>query len=383
MAGKGVDDGLRQGLSARQAGLTNVSSVVLKSVTKRYGQLEVVHAISLEVQEGEFVVLLGPSGCGKTTTLRMVAGLEDISSGDIEIAGRRVNDVEPKDRQIAMVFQNYALYPHMTVRQNMQFALKPQGLDAGVVRQRIEEACRILGLEPLLERKPSQLSGGQRQRVAMARAMVRTPKVFLFDEPLSNLDAKLRAQVRVEIAKLHKRLGTTALYVTHDQVEAMTLADKIVIMKDGNIEQVGSPEEVFARPQNLFVATFIGSPAMNLIPTTVVSDQRRPVLRAGDLMIPSPDRTVAKLKAGQQITLGIRPSDLRLAKPGDPGPIYDATVEVSEFLGTQVLLDMRLGGFEVTAEAPAQDRPATDRPVQIAFDPGAMHLFDTASGVAI
>ena len=342
-----------------------------------------MHAINLEVKEGEFVVLLGPSGCGKTTTLRMVAGLEDISSGDIEIAGRRVNDVEPKDRQIAMVFQNYALYPHMTVRQNMHFALKPQGLDAGEVKRRIEEASRVLGLDQLLERKPSQLSGGQRQRVAMARAMVRTPKVFLFDEPLSNLDAKLRSQVRVEIAKLHKRLGTTALYVTHDQVEAMTLADKIVIMKDGNIEQVGSPEEVFAHPRNLFVATFVGSPAMNLIATMVGSDSDRPILRAGDLTIPVPDRAARKLAVGQQVTLGIRPSDLRVAKPGEPGPSYDASVEVAEYLGTQVLLDMRLGGFEVTAEVPAQDRPADNCPLRIAFEPGAVHLFDTASGMAI
>ena len=360
-----------------------MSSVVLKSVTKRYGSLEVVHAIDLEVKEGEFVVLLGPSGCGKTTTLRMVAGLEDISSGVIEIAGRRVNDVEPKDRQIAMVFQNYALYPHMTVRQNMQFALKPQGLNAGEVGRRIEEASRVLGLDQLLERKPSQLSGGQRQRVAMARAMVRTPKVFLFDEPLSNLDAKLRSQVRVEIAKLHKRLGTTALYVTHDQVEAMTLADKIVIMKDGNIEQVGSPEEVFARPRNLFVAAFVGSPAMNLIATTVESDGGRPILRAGGLTLPAPECAAQKLKAGQAVTVGLRPSDLRVAKVGDRGLTYDATVEVAEFLGTQVLLDMRLAGFELTAEIPAQDRPASDRPLRIAFDASSIHLFDTGSGAAI
>jgi multiple sugar transport system ATP-binding protein len=352
-------------------------------VTKRYGLHEVVHAIDLEVTEGEFAVLLGPSGCGKTTTLRMVAGLEDISSGEIKIAGRRVNDVEPKDRQIAMVFQNYALYPHMTVRQNMQFALKPQQLEAKEVAARIDEAARVLGLEPLLERKPSQLSGGQRQRVAMARAMVRTPKVFLFDEPLSNLDAKLRSQVRVEIAKLHKRLGTTALYVTHDQVEAMTLADKIVIMKDGNIEQIGSPEEVFARPRNLFVASFIGSPAMNLIEMTVESQGGRAVLKGAEITIPAPSGAAGKIKVGQRVTVGIRPSDLHIAKPADSGPVYDATVDVSEFLGTEVLLDLRVGGAEMTAQIPAQEKPAEDQAIRIAFDLNAVHLFDTASGVAV
>jgi multiple sugar transport system ATP-binding protein len=360
-----------------------VSSVVLKNVTKRYGLHEVVHAIDLEVTEGEFAVLLGPSGCGKTTTSRMVAGLEDISSGEIKIAGRRVNDVEPKDRQIAMVFQNYALYPHMTVRQNMQFALKPQQLEAKEVAARIDEAARVLGLEPLLERKPSQLSGGQRQRVAMARAMVRTPKVFLFDEPLSNLDAKLRSQVRVEIAKLHKRLGTTALYVTHDQVEAMTLADKIVIMKDGNIEQIGSPEEVFARPRNLFVASFIGSPAMNLIEMTVESQGGRAVMKGAEITIPAPSGAAGKIKVGQRVTVGIRPSDLHIAKPADSGPVYDATVDVSEFLGTEVLLDLRVGGAEMTAQIPAQEKPAEDQAIRIAFDLNAVHLFDTASGVAV
>ena len=360
-----------------------MSSVVLKNVTKRYGLHEVVHAIDLEVTEGEFAVLLGPSGCGKTTTLRMVAGLEDISSGEIKIAGRRVNDVEPKDRQIAMVFQNYALYPHMTVRQNMQFALKPQQLEAKEVAARIDEAARVLGLEPLLERKPSQLSGGQRQRVAMARAMVRTPKVFLFDEPLSNLDAKLRSQVRVEIAKLHKRLGTTALYVTHDQVEAMTLADKIVIMKDGNIEQIGSPEEVFARPRNLFVASFIGSPAMNLIEMTVESQGGRAVLKGAEITIPAPSGAAGNIKVGQRVTVGIRPSDLHIAKPADSGPVYDATVDVSEFLGTEVLLDLRVGGAEMTAQIPAQEKPAEDQAIRIAFDLNAVHLFDTSSGVAV
>ncbi|MBN9552671.1 MAG: sn-glycerol-3-phosphate ABC transporter ATP-binding protein UgpC [Alphaproteobacteria bacterium] len=357
-----------------------MSSVTLRKVVKRYGQVEVVHGIDLSVEEGEFVVLLGPSGCGKTTTLRMVAGLEDISAGQLEIAGRVVNDVAPKDRQIAMVFQNYALYPHMTVRQNMEFALKPQKLAANEVSARIAEAARILGLEPLLARKPAQLSGGQRQRVAMARAMVRTPKVFLFDEPLSNLDAKLRTQVRVEIAKLHRRLGTTVLYVTHDQVEAMTLADKIVIMKDGHIEQVGSPEEVFAKPRNLFVATFIGSPAMNLLPAKVAVVNGAPVLVANGFRLAAPPSIVSALDPGASVTLGIRPSDIRVDEAGD----YEAVVEVDEYLGTEVLLNLRAGNHELVAQVPAAARPAPDRQsVRIGFDAARLHVFDTQSGEAI
>ncbi len=359
-----------------------MSSVTLRNVVKRYGQVEVVHGVNLAIEEGEFVVLLGPSGCGKTTTLRMVAGLEDISGGELEIAGRVVNDVAPKDRQIAMVFQNYALYPHMTVLQNMEFALKPQKLSAQEVKARIAEAARILGLEPLLQRKPSQLSGGQRQRVAMGRAMVRTPKVFLFDEPLSNLDAKLRTQVRLEIAKLHKRLGTTVLYVTHDQIEAMTLADRIVIMKDGHIEQVGSPEEVFSRPRNLFVASFIGSPAMNLLPATVQAASGRPVLVSGTLSFQAPEAVAGKLKPGQEVTVGVRPSDVSLVGAGGEG--YDAAIEVTEYLGTEALLNLKVGGHELVAQVPAASRPAQEEQgVRIAFDPRRLHVFDTGSGQAI
>lgn len=358
-----------------------MSSVTLRNVVKRYGQIEVVHGIDLNIEEGEFVVLLGPSGCGKTTTLRMVAGLEDISDGELEIAGRVVNDVAPKDRQIAMVFQNYALYPHMTVRQNMEFALKPQKLSANEVDGRIAEASRILGLEPLLQRKPSQLSGGQRQRVAMGRAMVRTPKVFLFDEPLSNLDAKLRTQVRLEIAKLHKRLGTTVLYVTHDQVEAMTLADKIVIMKDGYIEQVGSPEEVFARPRNLFVATFIGSPAMNLLPASVQARDGRPILISDSLVFDVPAALASTLKPAQNVTIGVRPSDINLVGD-DEG--HSASIEVTEYLGTEALLNLKIGNQEIVAQVPAAHRPTQDKTLaRIAFDSRHLHVFDTASGQAL
>jgi multiple sugar transport system ATP-binding protein len=360
-----------------------MSSVTLRKVYKRYGEVEVVHGIDLEVEEGEFVVLLGPSGCGKTTTLRMVAGLESISDGELEIAGSLVNDVAPKDRQIAMVFQNYALYPHMTVRQNMEFALKPQKLAAGEVGARIAEAARILGLETLLERKPAQLSGGQRQRVAMGRAMVRTPKVFLFDEPLSNLDAKLRMQVRLEIAKLHKRLGTTILYVTHDQVEAMTLADKIVIMKDGHIEQVGSPEEVFARPRNLFVATFIGSPAMNLVPARVEAADGRPMLVAGALRFAPPPALAARLKPAQAVTVGVRPSDVRLVDDAC-ADAYDAAVEVTEYLGTEALINLKVDGLDMIAQVPSAQRPAAGREaVRIAFAADQFHVFDTQGGQAI
>lgn len=358
-----------------------MSSVTLRNVVKRYGQLEVVHGINLEIEEGAFVVLLGPSGCGKTTTLRMVAGLESISDGQLEIASQVVNEVAPKDRQIAMVFQNYALYPHMTVRQNMEFALKPQKLDNLEVDRRITEASRILGLEPLLARKPAQLSGGQRQRVAMARAMVRTPKVFLFDEPLSNLDAKLRTQVRLEIAKLHKRLGTTVLYVTHDQIEAMTLADKIVIMKDGHIEQVGSPEEVFASPKNLFVATFIGSPSMNLFQMKAEQGEFGLQLTSEAFSVPVPGRLFGKLSPGKKVTLGVRPSDIRIAAKGEAGS-FEARVEVVEYLGIEALINLRIGSQEFIAQVSAAERPIPDQSVSVLFNPAGLHFFDSESGQA-
>lgn len=355
-----------------------MSAIELRQIAKRYGKLEVVHGIDLDISAGEFVVLLGPSGCGKTTTLRMVAGLEDVSDGTLSIGGKVVNAVAPKDRGVAMVFQNYALYPHMTVRQNMEFALRPLKLPREEVEKRVTETAATLGLDALLARKPAALSGGQRQRVAMARAMVRTPDVFLFDEPLSNLDAKLRTQVRWEIAKLHKRLGSTILYVTHDQVEAMTLADKIVIMRDGYVEQIGSPEEVYSNPRNTFVATFIGSPAMNLIPVRVVGD----MLQSEGFQLPVPARFQGIAAEGQELLLGIRPREVQLLEQDAEGAIA-AQVEVTEFLGDDALIDIRMGAHEMIIQVPAAQRPADDARISVRFNTAAIHLFDKDSGLSL
>ncbi|MBK5933627.1 carbohydrate ABC transporter ATP-binding protein (CUT1 family) [Rhodovulum imhoffii] len=355
-----------------------MSAIILNKVVKTYGAVQVVHGIDLEIEEGEFVVLLGPSGCGKTTTLRMVAGLEDVSGGELSIGGKIVNDVAPKDRGVAMVFQNYALYPHMTVRQNMEFALRPMKLGKTEVANRIAATAGILGLGDLLERRPAQLSGGQRQRVAMGRAMVRTPEVFLFDEPLSNLDAKLRTQVRWEIGKLHQRLGTTVLYVTHDQVEAMTLADKIVIMRDGHVEQVGTPEDVYAAPKSTFVATFIGSPSMNMIAARVISG----CLQADALSVPIPERFADRVSEGQAVTLGVRPIEIKRVGADTPGAMK-ARVEVTEYLGNEALLDLRVGQHELVAEVPADQRAEPGETVHVCLNTTAVHLFDTESGLTL
>lgn len=355
-----------------------MSSIQLNNIVKNYDTTQVVHGVDLNIDDGEFVVLLGPSGCGKSTILRMVAGLEDITSGELQIGGALANDKAPKDRGIAMVFQNYALYPHMSVRKNMEFALRPLKLGATEVERRIAETAEMLGLSELLQRKPAQLSGGQRQRVAMGRAMVRTPQVFLFDEPLSNLDAKLRTQVRWEIGRLHKRLGVTVLYVTHDQVEAMTLADKIVILRDGRVEQVGSPEAVYSRPNNTFVATFIGSPSMNLLPGVI----REGNIVIDDLRLSIPPFYQNRVSEGQVVTLGIRPADIELSETKGTES-QTANVVVTEFLGNEALLDVCFGDHEMIIEVPAPQRPEQGAPVHLNFRPECIHLFDAESGAAL
>src|SRR6185437_8006170 len=317
-----------------------MARVAMRSLNKKYDEVHAVIDVNLDIRDQEFVVLVGPSGCGKTTTLRMVAGLESITSGHISIDEKVVNELPPMDRDIAMVFQNYALYPHMSVYDNMAFGLKMRKFDKAEIAKRVQEAATILGIEQLLKRKPRQLSGGQRQRVALGRAIVRHPQVFLFDEPLSNLDAKLRVQMRVELKKLHERLGTTAIYVTHDQVEAMTLGDRVVVMKDGVVQQVGEPLELYNRPANRFVAGFVGSPAMNFAKVELLEQDG--ALRAHNeaIRITVPPAIGGRLRRyiGGEVTLGIRPEDLRVATSEDPAELsFDAVVEVVEKLGSEIL----------------------------------------------
>lgn len=351
-----------------------VATVTLSDLTKAYGKAEVLHGINLDVKDGEFVVLVGPSGCGKSTTLRMLAGLEEITSGEISIGDRVVNNLEPKERNIAMVFQNYAIYPHMSVRKNIGFGLHTSKMSKPEKEKRIDEVAAILGMTELLERKPSQLSGGQRQRVAIGRAMVRDPSVFLFDEPLSNLDAQLRTQMRLEIKKLHQRVGTTIIFVTHDQVEAMTLADRIVIMKDGYIQQVGTPSEVFLKPKNMFVAQFIGAPSMNMLKGTAEGDSVK--LEAGPT-IKMPHKADVK-----DITIGIRPSALTTAKEGQT-PLMEGTVSLVEPLGTETLLYLDVGGHEVIASAPGRVHPQPGEKIALYADAEEIHMFDTNTQEAL
>jgi multiple sugar transport system ATP-binding protein len=319
--------------------------VSIQNVRKSFGRVEVVRGVSLDIAPGEFIVLVGPSGCGKSTTLRMVAGLDEISDGAITIDGRVINDLAPKDRDVAMVFQNYALYPHLSVFENICFGLRLKRTREEEIRRAVLEAAEILDLTKLLDRKPSDLSGGQRQRVAMGRAIVRDPKVFLFDEPLSNLDAKLRNQMRAEIKRLHARLGTTVIYVTHDQVEAMTLADRIVVMRDGNIEQIGTPSEVFDTPANAFVAGFIGSPPMNLVAASVEAGDRGPMLAVGQAgALPVPPALAARLAPGTNVLVGLRPEHLTIAAAGDGG--IAGTVDILEPLGSETILHVSIGAAD-------------------------------------
>ncbi len=349
-----------------------MSSVTIKNVRKNYGNLEVVHGINLEIEDGAFVVLLGPSGCGKSTLLRMIAGLESVTGGDIEIQGRRVNDVHPKDRNIAMVFQNYALYAHMKVRDNMSFSLQLAKRPQSEIDEKVKWAAKILNLEPYLDRYPRELSGGQRQRVAMGRAIVRNPAVFLFDEPLSNLDAKLRVQMRTEIKELHERLKTTTVYVTHDQIEAMTMADKIVILRDGYIEQEGSPLEVYDKPANLFVAEFIGSPSMNLLKGEVTGDG---VKVSDGTVLPLP--AVHNARIGQKVVYGIRPEHFTFGG-GTP-----AKVVVVEPTGPEMHIYADMGGQEICAIT--QERVSLSRDEIVDLKPrlDKVHLFDAESGKAL
>ncbi len=363
-----------------------MGQVVLKGINKFYDTVHAVKDVNLQIRDKEFVVFVGPSGCGKTTTLRMIAGLEAISSGDISIDGNVVNELAPMDRDIAMVFQNYALYPHMSVYDNMAFGLKMRKFEKAEIEKRVKDAADILGIGELLKRKPRQLSGGQRQRVALGRAIVRHPRVFLFDEPLSNLDAKLRVQMRVELKKLHLRLGTTAIYVTHDQVEAMTLGDRVVVMKDGWVQQVGEPLELYNTPANKFVAGFIGSPAMNFANVTVTEANGSVVAESKGLRIKLPDEIAQRVRAhsSRDVTLGIRPEDLTVAGASDSSDLcFDAAVEVVEQLGSEIILDTKVGDAMMVASVEPTTKVKLHDTLRLAMRPSRLHVFDQKTEAAI
>jgi multiple sugar transport system ATP-binding protein len=350
-----------------------MAKVSINDVRKFYGALEVIHGVSVEIEDGEFVVLVGPSGCGKSTLLRMIAGLEAISDGTISVDGQVVNDVAPKERDIAMVFQNYALYPHMTVRENMGFSLKLRGSSKAEINQAVEKAAGILGLGPLLERVPRDLSGGQRQRVAMGRAIVRDPKVFLFDEPLSNLDAKLRVQMRTEVKDLHQRLRSTTVYVTHDQIEAMTMADKIVVMHDGIVEQVGPPLELYDRPKNMFVAGFLGSPAMNFIHGTYRAGESAMLELADGQLVPITPQV--RVSDGEAVVLGIRPEDVVI----DPDHGLNVQVSVVEPTGAETYLVARHGDIEIVCVLRERVTLNPGDQVRLSLASRSAHLFDVTT----
>jgi len=349
-----------------------MAGVKISKALKAYGALNVLHGIDIDIADGEFVVLVGPSGCGKSTLLRMIAGLESVTGGTVSIGGKVVNNLPPKDRDIAMVFQSYALYPHKTVAENMVFALRLQKQPPDVIKQRLQAAAETLDLVPYLDRYPRQLSGGQRQRVAMGRAIVRSPQVFLFDEPLSNLDAKLRVQMRKEIKELHQRLKTTTIYVTHDQVEAMTMADKIVVMQGGNVEQIGTPLEVYDRPNNTFVATFIGSPSMNLLKGFYQADGNLFVTESGDKIELGFETEAAD---GQLVLLGVRPEHLSLSESG-----LRATVNVTEPTGSETVLFLRYGNKELVSVFSERHDFKPGQEIAVAPRAGKLHLFDAHSG---
>ncbi|MGL6258976.1 ABC transporter ATP-binding protein [Vibrio sp. WXL210] len=364
-----------------------MASVEFKHIDKIYpGNVHIVKDFNLKIDDGEFIVFLGPSGCGKSTTLRMLAGLEDISGGEIEIGDKVVNELEPKDRDIAMVFQSYALYPHMTVYENIAFALKLSGLDKRQIEQKVRPVADMLQLTPLLERKPKALSGGQRQRVAMGRAMVRTPEVFLFDEPLSNLDAKLRNSMRSEIKAMHKKLNKTTIYVTHDQVEAMTLADRIVILRDGKVEQVGTPYDIYHNPANKFVAGFIGSPTMNLLTVGLEFNNQWQLDLHGQYISLSgkiDDETDYSSKT-QQVVMGIRPSDIHLSPANLSQPIVViGRVTQSELLGSTIQLTCQVGDHQLVVEAASTEKITEGMEQKLFIDGSQLHVFENESGLSI
>ena len=368
-----------------------MADLQLKSIYKRYaGGVTAVSDFSIDIADNDFIILVGPSGCGKSTTLRMIAGLEEISEGELYIDGKLMNDVAPKDRDIAMVFQNYALYPHMTVFENMAFGLKLRKTPKDEIKKRVTEAAKILDIEHLLDRKPKALSGGQRQRVAMGRAIVRNPKVFLMDEPLSNLDAKLRVAMRTEIKKLHQRLQTTFIYVTHDQTEAMTMGSRIVVMKDGIVQQIDSPSKLYNEPVNMFVAGFIGSPQMNFINATLTQKDDGVYFVFGNQSVKLPDGKASKpeLKAyiGKEVVLGIRPEDMH----DDEGyistaanAVVDANVEVTEMLGAETYLYLLIEGTPFTARVNQRSTAGANDTIKIAFDMNKIHIFDKDTELTI
>ncbi|MDR5695935.1 MAG: ABC transporter ATP-binding protein [Armatimonadota bacterium] len=365
-----------------------MAKVVLEGVTKRFGNVVAVNDVTLEIPDKQFTVLVGPSGCGKTTTLRLIAGLEEPTEGNIYIGDRLVNDVPPKDRDIAMVFQNYALYPHMTVYDNMAFGLKLRGYPRKEIDRRVKEAAEMLGIQNLLDRKPKQLSGGQRQRVALGRAIVREPKVFLMDEPLSNLDAKLRVQTRAELKKLHARLQTTTVYVTHDQVEAMTMGDMIVVMKDGVVQQVDTPMNLYQKPSNVFVAGFIGSPAMNFLESELRVCDGKVIVDAGSFAVEVPSDLAEEVRdwVNKRVIFGIRPEDIqdrRFLPDANPGWTVKATVDVHEPLGSDVILYLAVGDQTLVARMDARSDARMGQSVEVVLDMRKMHLFNIETHEAI
>jgi multiple sugar transport system ATP-binding protein len=365
-----------------------MASVTYDHVIKRFGDVVAVNDLDIEIADKEFLVLVGPSGCGKTTALRCLAGLEDISDGRIFIGDQVVNDVAPKDRDIAMVFQSYALYPHMSVYDNMAFGLKLRKYPKDEIRRRVDEAAGILGIESLLDRKPRQLSGGQRQRVALGRAIVREPKVFLLDEPLSNLDAKLRVQTRTEITKLHQRLQTTFIYVTHDQVEAMTMASRIAVMNFGVLQQIDTPQQLYDRPDNLFVAGFIGSPAMNFFDGKLVKDGNKVFVDCGSfkVQIPEDRSNVYMPHDGKAVIFGLRPEDIydpQFESPGIIGPRVEGNVEVTELMGNEIFVFLKSGEHNYVGRIDPRTKFHMGDKVQVTFNMGNMHIFDKETEKAI